>query len=75
MIVGKWIHIFLLHCWIVFLFLHLMNDFTQKGKVVITCKDRFAPYLEEEVKALGFRPTGFLGQGWSWRAHSTIVFF
>ena len=35
-----------------------MNDFTQKGKVVITCKDRFAPYLEEEVKALGFRPTG-----------------
>jgi putative N6-adenine-specific DNA methylase len=35
-----------------------MNDFTQKGKVVITCKDRFAPYLEEEVKALGFKPTG-----------------
>lgn len=58
MIVGKWIHIFLLHCWIVFLFLHLMNDFNQKGKVVVTCKDRFAPYLEEEIKALGFRPTG-----------------
>lgn len=35
-----------------------MNDFNQKGKVVITCKDRFAPYLEEEVKALGFNPTG-----------------
>ncbi|HLT07206.1 MAG TPA: hypothetical protein VK014_06735 [Cyclobacteriaceae bacterium] len=35
-----------------------MNDFTQKGKVVITCKDRFAPYLEEEVKGLGFKPTG-----------------
>jgi len=32
-----------------------MNDFNQKGKVVITCKDRFAPYLEQEVKALGFR--------------------
>src|SRR5690606_6220616 len=35
--------------------LHSMNDFNQKGKVVITCKDRFAPYLEQEVKALGFR--------------------
>ena len=32
-----------------------MNDFNQKGKVVITCKDRFAPYLELEVKALGFK--------------------
>ena len=33
-----------------------MNDFNQKGRVVITCKDRFSPYLEEEIKALGFKP-------------------
>lgn len=33
-----------------------MNDFGQKGKVVITCKDRFAPYLEQELIALGFKP-------------------
>jgi len=43
---------------VLFVLLHSMNDFNQKGKVVITCKDRFAPYLEEEVKALGFRPKG-----------------
>lgn len=35
-----------------------MNDFNQKGRVVITCKDRFAPYLEQEVKALGFKIKG-----------------
>ncbi|MBS9524633.1 class I SAM-dependent RNA methyltransferase [Litoribacter ruber] len=33
-----------------------MNDFGQKGKVVITCKDRFAPYLEKELVELGFKP-------------------
>lgn len=33
-----------------------MNDFNQKGRVVITCKDRFSPYLEEEIIALGFKP-------------------
>ncbi|MEX2591252.1 MAG: class I SAM-dependent RNA methyltransferase [Anditalea sp.] len=33
-----------------------MNDFNQKGKVVVTCKDRFAPYLEQEIIALGFEP-------------------
>ncbi len=33
-----------------------MNDFGQKGKVVITCKDRFAPYLEKELVDLGFKP-------------------
>lgn len=33
-----------------------MNDFDQKGKVVVTCKDRFAPYLEQEIIALGFKP-------------------
>src|SRR5690554_3504570 len=35
-----------------------MNDFNQKGKVVVTCKDRFVPYLEQEIKSLGFRPKG-----------------
>ncbi|MGY6742476.1 MAG: THUMP domain-containing class I SAM-dependent RNA methyltransferase [Cecembia sp.] len=33
-----------------------MIDFDMKGKVAVTCKDRFAPYLEQELLALGFRP-------------------
>ncbi|WP_200978521.1 class I SAM-dependent RNA methyltransferase [Echinicola sp. 20G] len=33
-----------------------MNNFDHKGKVVVTCKDRFAPYLEQELKELGFKP-------------------
>ncbi|UCS92517.1 class I SAM-dependent RNA methyltransferase [Echinicola marina] len=33
-----------------------MNNFDHKGKVVVTCKDRFAPYLEQELKDLGFKP-------------------
>lgn len=33
-----------------------MIDFNLKGKVVVTCKDRFAPYLEQELMELGFRP-------------------
>ncbi|WP_194775673.1 THUMP domain-containing class I SAM-dependent RNA methyltransferase [Pararhodonellum marinum] len=33
-----------------------MNRFDQTGKVVVTCKDRFAPYLEQELVALGFKP-------------------
>jgi len=35
-----------------------MMDFNQKGKVVITCKDRFSPYLEIELKELGFKLKG-----------------
>jgi putative N6-adenine-specific DNA methylase len=35
-----------------------MIDFNQKGKVVITCKDRFSTYLESELKALGFKLKG-----------------
>ena len=35
-----------------------MIDFKQTGRIVITCFDRCAPYLEEEVKALGFFPRG-----------------
>lgn len=33
-----------------------MIDFDLKGKVTVTCKDRFAPYLEQELLALGFKP-------------------
>ncbi|MBB6328043.1 putative N6-adenine-specific DNA methylase [Algoriphagus iocasae] len=33
-----------------------MLDFDQRGKVFITCKDRFATYLEKEVRELGFVP-------------------
>ena len=31
-----------------------MNLFTDKGVVIITCPKRLAPYLEQEVKELGF---------------------
>jgi putative N6-adenine-specific DNA methylase len=33
-----------------------MNVFTDPGEVTITCPKRFAPYLEQEVKGLGFTP-------------------
>ncbi|MFD2033752.1 class I SAM-dependent RNA methyltransferase [Belliella marina] len=33
-----------------------MLDFTQKGKVVITFKDRFSPFVEQELIDLGFKP-------------------
>jgi putative N6-adenine-specific DNA methylase len=33
-----------------------MIDFDLKGKVVVTCKDRFSPYLEKELLELGFSP-------------------
>lgn len=33
-----------------------MIDFETKGKVVITFKDRFAPYVEIELTELGFKP-------------------
>jgi putative N6-adenine-specific DNA methylase len=34
----------------------VMVDFGLKGKVVVTCKDRFSSYLEKELIDLGFRP-------------------
>lgn len=34
--------------------LHLMSLFTEKSTIIITCHKRIVPYLEEEVKALGF---------------------
>ncbi|SMD44704.1 putative N6-adenine-specific DNA methylase [Aquiflexum balticum DSM 16537] len=33
-----------------------MIDFSQKGKVVVTFKDRFASYVEMELLDLGFKP-------------------
>lgn len=33
-----------------------MIDFGLKGKVVVTCKDRFSSYLEKELMDLGFKP-------------------
>ncbi len=33
-----------------------MIDFDQKGKVVVTCKDRFAPFLEQELLNLNYKP-------------------
>lgn len=33
-----------------------MLNYDEKGKIVITCKDRFSAYVEEEVISLGFKP-------------------
>lgn len=33
-----------------------MNVFTDQGEIIITCQKRIAPYLEQEVKELGFTP-------------------
>lgn len=33
-----------------------MLNYDEKGKIVITCKDRFSVYVEEEVISLGFKP-------------------
>lgn len=33
-----------------------MNLFTDKGKIVITCPKRLSPYLELEIRELGFEP-------------------
>ena len=33
-----------------------MNVFTDRSEVTITCPKRFAPYLEQEAKELGFTP-------------------
>ena len=34
----------------------MMNVFTDKAELIITCPKRLAPYLEQEVKELGFKP-------------------
>ncbi len=35
-----------------------MNVFTDSSTITITCPKRFAPYLEQEVRELGFTPEG-----------------
>lgn len=37
-----------------------MIDFKTKSKIVVTCKDRFATYLEQELTELGYKPV-FVG--------------
>ena len=39
-----------------FIFSTCMNLFTDKAVIIITCPKRLAPYLEQEVKDLGFIP-------------------
>ena len=39
-----------------FIFSAYMNLFTDKAVIIITCPKRLAPYLEQEVKDLGFIP-------------------
>ena len=39
-----------------FIFSIYMNLFTDKAVIIITCPKRLAPYLEQEVKGLGFIP-------------------
>jgi 23S rRNA G2445 N2-methylase RlmL len=40
-----------------------MNVFKTSSRVVITCNKRLAPYLEREVKALGFAPENVFSTG------------
>lgn len=39
------------------------SPFTTRSKVVVTCSKRLAPYLESEVKGLGFSPTSVFSTG------------
>ncbi len=40
-----------------------MNLFTQQSRIVITCNKRLAPYLEQEVRELGFEPANAFATG------------
>lgn len=40
-----------------------MNVFTTRSRIVITCNKRLSPYLEQEVRALGFLPERVFGTG------------
>jgi putative N6-adenine-specific DNA methylase len=33
-----------------------MNPFTEKGAITVTCPKRLSPYLEQEIRELGFQP-------------------
>ena len=34
-----------------------MQVFHTESKIIITCNNRLSPYLQQEVEALGFKPT------------------
>jgi 23S rRNA G2445 N2-methylase RlmL len=40
-----------------------MNVFNSESRIVITCNKRLAPYLENEIKALGFTPVRVFATG------------
>lgn len=40
-----------------------MNVFTTRSRIVITCNKRLSPYLEQEVRALGFEPERVFATG------------
>ena len=43
--------------------LKILNLFSLKSKIIITCSNRLAPYLKEEVEALGFTLERFFKTG------------
>src|SRR5690606_6134293 len=47
-------HFAILQSYCFTLLLFTMNVFTTKGSITITCHKRITPYLEQEVKDLGF---------------------
>ncbi|MBT1698175.1 class I SAM-dependent RNA methyltransferase [Fulvivirgaceae bacterium PWU4] len=40
-----------------------MNVFTTPSRIVVTCNKRLAPYLESEIRELGFKPTRVFATG------------
>lgn len=40
-----------------------MNVFTKSSRIIITCNKRLAPYLEKEVRELGYEPTDTFSTG------------
>jgi putative N6-adenine-specific DNA methylase len=52
-----------------------MQVFHTESKIIITCNKRLSPYLQQEVEALGFKPTrvfqtGVELVGYRYRYHS-----
>ena len=50
-----------------------MNLFTDKAVIIITCPKRLAPYLEQEVKELGFNTEEIFVTGVRLPARSMIA--
>src|SRR5687767_14280303 len=40
-----------------------MNQFTTQSRIIITCNKRLSPYLEMEVRELGFTPVAVFSTG------------